>query len=86
MNLFDGRSDKYAILGSISIVLATAALAYIPGGAGLIPTVVPSIAGLWGVLIAGQKYSDAKTNGATSGFIKNQINTTPLIPGEKELK
>jgi hypothetical protein len=76
MTLIDGRSDKYAIYGTISIVLATAVLSCIPGGVGLIPTVIPSIAGLWGVLIGGQKLADAKTNGATSGFAKNkQINT-----------
>ena len=75
---FDGRSDKYATVGSLATILA-GSVAMLIGGLPLATLVVPSVAGLWGSLILGQKYSDGKTNGATSGFVAKQ-SAEPAAP------
>lgn len=84
MQIYDGRSDKYALTGTVATILTGVVCAYIPGGAALAPILVPAIAGIWGSLILGQKYSDAKTGGATSAFAKKGCPTAeptkPEVP------
>jgi len=75
--LFDGRSDKYAIYGTLATALVTAVCAWLPGGQALAPVAIGSVAGIWSSLILGQKYADGKTNGATSGYV-NQANTESI--------